>query len=168
MIVLGRIVAPYGVGGWVRVHPFADDPAAWGALDNWWLSPVDDPVADSWQPRALEAFRFHGDKLLAKLAGVDDRSGAEAIDRSFIGAPREALPPPSGSEYYWADLVGLGVRNLQGESLGQVQSLLETGAHAVLVVKNGEKEQLLPFVANVVREVDLEARTVRVDWGSDW
>jgi 16S rRNA processing protein RimM len=168
VIVLGRIVAPYGVGGWVRIHAFADDPAAWGKLERWWISPVDDPDSPAWQPIGLEKFKFHGDKLLAKLSGVDDRNGSEAIDRRFIGVPRDLLPATSGNEFYWADLVGLEVSNLQGESLGLVKGLLETGAHSVLVVQNGDKEQLLPFVAHVVMEVDLGARKVQVDWGSDW
>jgi 16S rRNA processing protein RimM len=64
--------------------------------------------------------------------------------------------------------IGLAVLNVQDQALGQVESLIETGANQVLVVKDGERERLLPFIAHVVKEVDLSARQIRVDWGSDW
>ena len=86
----------------------------------------------------------------------------------YFGAPREALPAPAQDEYYWADLVGLDVVNLQDQPLGRVKSLIETGANEVLVVADGERERLLPFVEQVVRKVDVTAKLVRVDWDSDW
>jgi 16S rRNA processing protein RimM len=166
MVVLGRIVAPYGVRGWVKVHPLGDDPEAWSEMPQWWLGA--DADGGSWQPYSLEAFRRHGASWIAKLAGVDDRNGAEAMDGRYVAAPREALPATDGEEYYWTDLIGLAVRNEQGESLGTVDSLLETGAHQVLVVKEGETKRLLPFVGQVVKAVDVGAGLIRVDWGMDW
>jgi 16S rRNA processing protein RimM len=166
MVVLGRIVAPYGVRGWVKVHPLGDDPEAWCGMPQWWLGP--DADGSCWQPYPLEAFRRHGAAWIAKLGGVDDRNGAEEVDGRYIAAPREAMPETAGDEYYWTDLIGLAVRNEQGESLGTVDSLLETGAHQVLVVQDGETKRLLPFVRQVVKDVDVGAGVIRVDWGMDW
>ena len=168
MIVLGRIVAPFGVKGWLRVHPFGDDPEAWRAMPSWWLSADAEAPAERWRAAALESVKRHGDGIVAKLEGVDDRDAAEALDGCFIGAPRDALPATSAEEYYWADLVGLEVVNVQEQSLGRVESLIETGANQVLVVKDGERERLLPFVAQVVKAVDLAGRRIRVEWGDDW
>jgi 16S rRNA processing protein RimM len=166
MIVLGRIVAPYGVKGWVRLHPFGDDPLAWANMKQWWLG--SDPQGGDWSPVALEAMRSQGASVVAKLVGVDDRNSAEALDGRYVAAPREELPVPEGNEFYWGDLIGLEVENENGERLGRVANLLETGSHAVLVVQVGDKERLLPFVATVVKQVDLQARCIRVEWQSDW
>jgi 16S rRNA processing protein RimM len=166
MVVLGRIVAPYGVRGWVKVHPLADDPESWRDMPQWWLGA--DTDGSSWQPYPLEALRRHGAAWIAKLGGVDDRNGAEAMDGRYVAAPREAMPATESDEYYWTDLIGLAVTNEQDESLGTVDSLLETGAHQVLVVKEGETKRLLPFVGHVVKSVDVGAGVIRVDWGMDW
>lgn len=168
MIVLGRIVAPFGVHGWLRVHPFGDDPEAWRKMPQWWLSADVDAPAESWKVHGLEAVKLHGDGVVAKLAGIDDRDASEALGNCFIGAPREALPPPAPDEYYWADLIGLAVVNMRDEPLGRVKSLIETGANEVLVVVDGEHKRLLPFVGHVVKAVDVVGRTIRVDWDSDW
>ncbi|NJD34039.1 MAG: ribosome maturation factor RimM [Betaproteobacteria bacterium] len=168
MIVLGRIVAPFGVHGWLRVHPFGDDPEAWRKMPQWWLSADADAPAASWKAYGLEAVRLHGDGIVAKLAGIDDRDASETLGSCYFGAPREALPPPAQDEYYWADLIGLAVVNMQDQPLGRVKSLIETGANQVLVVADGERERLLPFVEHVVRKVDVPGGIIRVDWGCDW
>ena len=168
MIVLGRIVAPFGVHGWLRVHPFGDDPEAWRKMPQWWLSADVDAPAGSWKAHGLEAVKLHGDGVVAKLAGIDDRDASEALGSCYFGAPRDALPPPAQDEYYWADLIGLAVVNMQDQPLGRVKSLIETGANQVLVVADGEHERLLPFVEHVVRKVDVAGGLIRADWDCGW
>ena len=172
MIVLGRIVAPFGIQGWVKIHPFGDDPVSWRKLPHWWLSRDDNAPDAQWKQYTLTACRPHGKGLVAALAEVPDRNAAEAIDGFFIAAPREALPEPAENEYYWGDLVGLAVINEADEALGTVSSLLSTGAHDVLQVQDGEGkgavERLIPFVAAYVLDVDLAARRIRVSWQKDW
>jgi 16S rRNA processing protein RimM len=115
MIVLGRIVAPFGIQGWVKIHPFGDDPASWRKLPHWWLSRDADAPDAQWKQYTLTACRPHGKGLVAALAEVPDRNAAEAIDGFFIAAPRDALPQPEENEYYWGDLVGLEVINEAAE-----------------------------------------------------
>lgn len=151
-------------------------------MPRWWLS-VDAEAADAdWRGIPLRSLRAHGNAWLVQFEGVEDRNAAEALTGQYVGAPREALPAISPDEYYWADLIGLTVVNRQGVSLGQVASLIETGANSVLVVRafesqcgqdgesagHGGREHLLPFVSAVVDGVDLAARQVRVDWQPDW
>lgn len=166
MVVLGRIVAPYGIKGWVKVHPFGDDPLTWGEMPQWWLGT--EPEGEAWHSRGVAELRLHGGTVVARLEGVTDRSGAEALTGMYVAAPREALPDAGEDAYYWTDLVGMAVSNLRGEPLGQVASLMETGAHAVLVVQEGERQRLIPFVAPMVDKVDAAKRTIRVDWERDW
>ncbi|CAI10188.1 ribosome maturation factor RimM [Aromatoleum aromaticum] len=168
MIVLGRIVAPFGVKGWVKVHPFGDDPLSWGEMPQWWLADDADAPESAWQPVTLAGFKEHGAGLVAAFVGHDDRNAAEALQGRFIGAPREALPKPDVDEYYWGDLIGLAVVNQADEALGTVEALMSTGAHDVLQVRDGDDERLIPFVAAYVLDVDLAARTIRVDWQKDW
>ena len=166
MLVLGRIVAPYGVQGWVKVFPFGDDPASWRAMTQWWLGPA--PQGADWSPVSLDDLRFHGKGLIAKFSGIDDRAAAEKLDGLYVAAPRAALPQPAAGEYYWDDLIGLAVVNAEGISLGTVDTLIETGANAVLVVRDGEWERLLPFVSSVVENVDVANGRIRVQWQEDW
>lgn len=169
MVVLGRIVVPYGIAGWVKIHPFGDDPVAWRKIPRWWLATS--PEAGDWTARALQGLRFHGKSLIAKFEGVDDRTAAEKLDGQYVGAPREDLPKNAENEFYWDELIGLDVINAAGETLGKVASLIESGAHPVLVVKGDAadaEERLLPFVGEVVKEVALAERCIRVAWGKDW
>lgn len=168
MIVMGRIVSPYGVKGWVKIQPFGDDPATWRQMPTWWLSQRDDADDAAWQPFGLQQCRPHGRGLIANLEGITDRAEAEALNGFWLGAPRDALPPVRDDEYYWADLIGLDVINEGGEALGRVDSLISTGAHDVLQVRDGDTERLIPFTPGYVPEVDLNARRLVVAWERDW
>lgn len=168
MIILGRVIAPYGVKGWLKVHTFGDDPEAWRQMPEWWLS-GETGNAD-WRPWQVNGFRSQGAGWVAKLAGVDDRSIAETLVGRYIAAPREALPVNQEGEYYWADLIGAAVVNEQDDSLGVIDSLIETGGNQVLVVKSAADgiERLIPFIGTVIKQIDVAAKRVRVDWGKDW
>ena len=168
IVVLGKIVGPYGLRGEVKVHPFADDPLAWAKLRHWWVG-REGEAPGAWRQSRLLRCRLHGEVLIASLEVVADRDAAEAAQGALVGVPRALLPPAADDEYYWADLIGMSVVNASGQSLGSVLGLIETPANSVLRVGDGERaEQLLPFVAAVVVDVDLATRTVRVDWEADW
>jgi len=168
MIVMGRIVAPYGIKGWVRIHPFGDDPLSWKKMPQWWLSHDDNADESSWKAYPLRNCRFQGKGLVASLDGIDDRTAAESLKGCFIAAPREAMPPTAKDEYYWADLIGLDVQNAAGETLGTVTTLISAGAHEVLQVNADDVEHLIPFVPAYVDQVDTAAGVIRVQWQKDW
>lgn len=168
IVVLGKIVDAYGLQGAVKVHPFADDPAAWAKMRRWWLGRESDPQPQ-WREVKLVRCRAHSGALVAQFEELSDRTAAESLRGMLVGAPRSELPATGKDEYYWADLIGLEVVNVRGQRLGSVLGLIETAANDVLRV-GGEDgmERLLPFVAAVVLEVDLSARSIRVDWETDW
>ena len=171
MVVLGKIVAPYGVRGAVKVFPFADDPLAWGRLPRWWLR-RENNAAECWQPIEVRRCRRQKEFLIVELGALQDRDAAEALRGSLIGVPREALPPTGEGEYYWADLIGLEVVNTRNQMLGRVLGLIETPGNAVLRVgkseDDAEQERLLPFVESVVLDVDLWTQRLCVNWEIDW
>ena len=168
IVVLGKVVGAYGLRGAVKIHPFADDPNAWGKLTHWWIG--QDGLAPSlWRQTRVLKCREHGEVLVADLECFPDRNASESAKGVLVGAPRAVLPATDKDEFYWADLIGLSVVNTADEALGQVAGLLETGANDVLrVVAEDGVERLLPFVDAVVLSVDKAAGRILVAWGSDW
>jgi 16S rRNA processing protein RimM len=168
IVVLGKIVGPYGLRGAVKIHPFADDPQVWSRLPHWWLG-REGEAPELWRQTRLIRCKEHNESLIAELECVPDRDTSEALKGILVGVPRAALPLPAKDEYYWADLIGLDVINTHGQSLGRVLGLIETSANDVLRVGDGERaERLLPFVAAVVLDVDVALKQVRVEWEVDW
>ena len=159
---MGRIAAPFGVKGWVKVQPFTEDPGALMDFESWRVGRGEQQAHFS-----VEAVQDHGKALVAKLTGIDDRDAAYALRGQEISVAKRDLPPPQENEFYWSDLIGLRVINRHGVELGKVDSLMESGANDLLVVK-GTREHLIPFVAAFVGEVDLAGGTIEVDWGEDY
>lgn len=159
---MGRIAAPFGVQGWVKIQPFTGEVDGLADYSGWWLGD-----GENWREVAVKQCAAHGATLIASLEDVAGREAAAALKGKLVAVPRAALPKPAKNEYYWSDLIGLEVVNLQGEKLGKISGLLETGAHDVLVVQ-GEQERLIPFIEQYVIEVDLAGGQVRVDWGLDY
>ncbi|MBI1964849.1 MAG: 16S rRNA processing protein RimM, partial [Betaproteobacteria bacterium] len=120
-----------------------------------------------WRLRAVAEAKVQGRAVIARLEGCGDRESAAALRGREVAVPRAALPRTRENEYYWADLVGLNVVNAEAQDLGRVTRILQTGANDVLVVQGG-RERLIPFIAEVIRDVDLAAGVVRVDWGADY
>lgn len=163
MVVMGKIVAAQGILGWVKVQTFTEYLD--GLLDygTWYVG-----NEGAWRPLQVLEANVHGKVLVAKLEGIADRTAAEKCKGQLIAVPRAELPEQEEGEYYWSDLVGLSVVNLAGESFGTVDTLLETGANDVLVVKGDRGETLIPFIASVIQQVSLKDRTIRVDWQADY
>ena len=162
-IVLGRVSGLFGVRGWVRVYSHTEPRE--GIVR---YNPIFLRRRDEWQPFEIEAGHAHGEGVVLKFAGCDDRDQATALLQADIAVRRAQLPPPEPGEYYWADLEGLRVVTLDGVELGTIASLFATGANDVMVVR-GERERLLPFIKDrVVVEVNLEQRLMKVDWDPDF
>ncbi len=161
-MVMGRISAPYAVRGWVRIQTQSEFIDSLLDYPTWQIG-----GRGHWTSYTLAEGKVHGQYLLAHLEGVDDRDGAEGLMGMDIAVAREDRPEALDGEYYWHELIGLDVVNGEGILLGQVSGLLETGAHDVIEVQ-GERERLIPFVDAFVREVDMDARRILVDWGVDY
>jgi 16S rRNA processing protein RimM len=162
MVVMGRIVAPYGVLGWVKIQPFTEALNGLFDYERWWVS-----ESAGWRECAVEEARIHGKVLVAKFSGCDGRDAAFALRGKDIAVERADMPHAGEGEYYWSDLIGLDVRNLQQEELGKITDVFATGANDVLVVQ-GERERLIPFAGRIVQEVDLSAARMIVDWDASF
>ena len=163
MIIIGRVSGLFGVRGWVKIYSHSSPREGILRYRTWYLE-----SAGEWQAYKLISGRAQGKGVVAHLAGCDDRDGAAALIGRDIAIRREQLPALEPGEYYWTDLEGLRVENLQGVDLGVVSHLFETGANDVLVVK-GDRERLIPYImGQAVREVDLAAGRMVVDWDPDF
>jgi 16S rRNA processing protein RimM len=161
---MGRVAAPHGVRGSIKVTPWCADPATLLAYKVWWVRRSD---ADPWREMEVMSAHLHGEHVIAELAGIGSRENAAMLRGSQVALPRARLPKPAANEYYWADLEGMDVINRSGIRLGRVKELIETGAHPVLRVMDGG-ERLIPFVAAYIDRVDAKARRIEVDWEADF
>ena len=162
LVVVARIGAPHGVRGWVRVDCFGSPSESLLAAKHWFVG----------EPRAgrrveVAEVAIHGQHIAARLDEVSDRDGATRLRHKQVALERSVLPPTASGEYYWHDLQGLQVANLQQEEFGEVVDLIETGANQVLVVR-GDREVLIPYLADVIKSVDLAAKRIVVDWQADY
>jgi len=154
---MGRILAPFGVKGWVKVQPNTAEAKNLLAYRSWWVGQEGD-----WREIAVAGSKVQGNTVVAQFEDCDDRDAAATLRGKSVAVPRAALPA-AGS----ADLIGLVVVNGEAQELGRVVGMIETGANDVLVVQ-GERERLIPFIATVIREVNLASGVVRVDWAADY
>lgn len=164
LVVVGRIGSPHGVAGAVRVASSTQPPENIEQYRPWML--ISGAAADE-DPRPVEVLALtpHPQGYVARLAGVADRDAAAGLSGLLVAVPRAALPEPeSDREYYWQDLIGMSVTDTADEALGTVRRLLATGANDVLVIGDGRRETLVPFLNEFVVDVDLARRHIRVDW----
>ena len=126
-------------------------------------------------PRFLQvkSAREQGDVVVATVEGLEDRNAAEALKGARVFVSRSAFPTPDEGEFYWIDLIGLDVVNPQGEALGRVADLMDTGPHSVLrceaVGADGKPvERLIPFVSAYILSVSLADKRIVADWGLDY
>ena len=160
IIVLGKVSGLFGVRGWVKIHSFTDPREAILSYSDWRIERGGD-----WKPIELAEGKPHGKTVVARFEGTASREEAAQYVGATIGVPRAALPTTGDGEYYWADLEGLQVRDTDGAVIGTVAYLLETGANDVLVVRDGDREILVPFVADsVIRKVDIANGVIDVNW----
>lgn len=180
-IEVGCITDAWGVKGWFKVKPFSSDPQALFSSRRWFVKPPEStgPRGAVKQPNLppvikVMAVKDHGDSVVAQAHDVVDRAGAEVLRGARLFVSRSSFPTAGQDEFYWVDLLGLAVLNRDGEHLGDVVGLIDTGPHSVLRVLHPDAgtaeadERLIPFVAAFVDSVSLPQRRISVDWGLDY
>jgi len=165
---MGRIGAPWGVKGWVKLFSFADPPDNLLDYHCYWTH-----GKAGLQQVEFEEIKTHGNGFVGLIKGCDVREMASSYTGLELLLEKSELPGLDAG-YYWHQLEGLRVVTLTGHDLGVVQYLMETGANDVLVIKGDAQsvdraERLLPYIRDkVVREVDLANGLMRVDWNAEW
>ena len=163
LIEVGKVIGAFGVKGWVKIHSYTASAGSILKYLPWTLE-----IKGNRAPVELVEGLLQSAVVVARLKGYDDRTQAETLKNSRILVPRSVLPALVDGSFYWDDLVGLSVSTCGGYSLGRVSRLMETGANDVMVVI-GDRERLIPFVVDAyVKQVNLDAGRITVDWDPDF
>jgi 16S rRNA processing protein RimM len=168
LVVLGKIVSVHGVKGSVKVYSFTEPLTNVLNYPRWTLRREGEV-----KQVELAGGRLQGKVLVATLKGLDDREVARTFAGFEICVPRSELPDLSDGDFYWYQLEGLKVIDQNGQLLGKVDHLFETGANDVMVVKPcidslDGRERMLPYTEQCVLSIDLSAGEMRVDWDADF
>ena len=199
-VEVGCVVGAWGLKGGIRVKAFARNPSALFSSRRWFIRPPDAhapgaalrPKPAAYPPvLRITHSKEQGDAVVATAQELPDRTAAEAMKGARIFIARTHFPTAGDGEYYWIDLIGLAVVNRQGDALGTVIGLIDTGAHSVLRLQRPDRvvdvadgadgadgaakspppddtERLIPFVAAFIDDVNLAERRITVDWGLDY
>ena len=161
-VSLGRVGAPFGVQGWVKVTSYTEPVAGIADYPQWTLV----QRGEAREVRVLEAKRA-GSQVAVRLEGIETREAAQALTGAEVQVERSELPPVGPKEHYLLDLVGLEAVNREGAPLGHVDGFLDLPAHPVAVLRAGKVERLVPLVPERLVAVDLAAGCVTFDWHPD-
>jgi 16S rRNA processing protein RimM len=157
LVVIGEVTRAHGVHGEVRVAPLTDDPRRFERVRECVLWDAERDRRDAYR---ISSARPHGDAVLLTLAGCESPEAARGLVGRLVALPRaQALPVPEGHFYPW-QLEGALVTTDDGRAVGTVTAIERAGAHDLWVVRDGEREHLVPAVPEIVVEVDLTARRV--------
>lgn len=162
LVILGRLGSPHGVRGWLKVNSFTNPTTNILEYPTWHIE-----HAGQWCLMSIVAARPQGNTLVVQLDGLTDRDQAALYTNDLIAVKRDELPATEDNEYYWNDLIGLTVTTTDDKTLGKIIELRETGANDVIVIE-GERRHLIPFLKHVVLSVDLQNKQMRVDWDDDF
>lgn len=164
---MGRVSAPYGVRGWIKVRAYTALPDGLLAYRTWWLA----TSHGGWREFTVLQARMQVGAIVAELDGLTVREEAAAWRGAAVAVPKAWLPKLAAGEVYWADLVGLTVINRAGVTLGRVTAVLESAAHPVLRVATAgaeTAERLIPLVPAYVDWLDLPGARIVVDWQPEY
>ncbi len=158
----GHVTGVHGIRGWIKVFSNTIPREQITTIKPWFIEINNE----------LIEFKINAKKqgklIVAHLQGCDDRNAALEFVDNKIYILKSQLPVLSDNEYYWDELKGLRVETAEGELLGTVDHLLETGANDVLVL-TGDEERLIPFVmGDIILAVDLDKQLIRVNWQLDY
>jgi 16S rRNA processing protein RimM len=168
-VVIGRLSGHSGIKGWVKIRSYTR-PAE-QIFEYPEVFARNAAKQEAWTVLAIEGARLQGKGPVIKIRGIESREDAEPLIGSDVAISRSQMASLPDGEYYWIDLIGCDVVNVQGTDLGRLTSIMETGANDVFVIerKPGSRPELLvPWVAEVVIAVDLGQRLITVDWQEDY
>lgn len=161
-LLAGKIGAVHGLKGWMKIHSFTTPLENIIKYQPWFIDGL-----DGYQPIIRTEHRWQANGLVVHFKGLDSRETTTHLTNKPLYIQRAQLPALKKGDYYWQELVGLQVSNLEGIDFGIVTSMLATGANDVLYIE-GEKIHCVPYLPKqVIKQVDLLNKTMLVDWPAE-
>ena len=177
---LGKLVGFWGVKGWLKVFSYTRPRINISQYQQWLLvksSKQNNPSVSAIRV-SIKNCKEQGQNIVAKFDGIDYRDQAELLLGYEVYIEKTQLKPLQPGEFYWSEMLNCDVTNLQGVLLGKVESIMETGANDVLLVRQSQCdkvqnssaviEHLIPYSEEIVLSVDVENKVISVDWGEDF
>jgi len=158
-ILLGKVTKAHGLKGEVKIYPYSGDP--FGFRDRYQRLYLARDADAAPVGRAVRSARVQGKFVLVRLEGIRDRNAAEQMAGSSVYVPKQDLPDLEEDEFYLHQLAGRLLVDRRGTVLGRISGFLETAAQEILVVRQGEREFLVPVVGEYI--VGIEAEQVVMD-----
>ncbi len=155
---IGQIVNTFGIKGMVKVVPYTDDIQRFDKLKKVYL--VSKKEKKEYE---VEEVKYQKNMVLIKFKGINSIEEAEELRNQYIQIPREDAINLEEGSYYIADLIGMKVITEEGENLGILEDIYNTGSNDIYVVKNElGKQLLLPAIQDVIKKIDLEEEKMTV------
>lgn len=158
-IAVGKIVGVHGLGGNLKVISHSGLTASYDSGRRLLVKAAENSEGEYYR---IDWSKSHKKGILLKFNGLNRQKAEELIGCELL-IKKDALPELEEDTYFWFDLVGLDVYTLDKSYLGTVQSIIPTGSNDVYVVKDDEKETLIPAIASVIKNIDLDKRLMHVD-----
>ena len=155
---IGQIVNTFGIKGFVKVNPFVDDISRFDDLKKVYIK-----KQKVLKELEVEEVKYHKNIVLVKFKGIDNVEEAETLRNSYLEVDRENAIDLQEGEYFIADLLGLDVITDEGNILGKLEDIFNTGSNDIYVVKDElGKQILLPAISEVIKEINLEEKKILV------
>ena len=150
-LAIGKIVKAWGIKGKVKILSYAESPATFRQQTELVIHNQRDS-----QRLSLESVDEHKKGILLKFKGRDRIEDVEDLIGLTLYVDKKNLPPPEEGEHYWHELIGMTVETDSGQRLGKLTNIIPTGSNDVYVVRQGEREWLIPAIQDVIREIKVE------------
>ena len=155
---IGQIVNTFGIKGMVKVKPFTDDIKRFDKLKKVYIE-----NKNGRKEYEIEEIKYHKEMVLIKFKGIENPEDANLLRESYLTVDRDSEEPLEEGTYYIVDMIGLEVETEEGEKLGSLVDIFNTGSNDIYVVKNElGKQILLPAIKNVIKKIDMEKRKITV------
>lgn len=159
-LLIGRIVGFHGVRGVVKVQCYIDSLTVFDDLNELWIENEENGL----NRIVVEKIKLHGKNTLFAFEGIDDRNSAEPLLNKCLFIDKNRLPEPGEDEYYWKDLIGIKVYDLESDLyLGTLRNIIQTGSNDVYAVEKDGEEILIPAIISVVKSINIEKCRMLVD-----
>ena len=158
LITIGEIVKTRGLRGCMKVVSFVDTQDISAELKFVYIQ-------DNSEQKKLYNLRkidISGKFLFIELDSIDDVELAKTFVGCKVVIPGDMFKELPEGEYYWRDIIGMNVYTEEGKLLGQIESVFPTGSNDVYVCKGGDREILLPAIADVIKLIDIDRKVMNV------
>lgn len=155
-LVIGKIGAPHGIMGEIKVFPLTDDPSRFELLKEFYIK-----TKDGYKCYTISKIKYQKSNLIVKLKDINDRNAAEELKNNLVEIDREQGIPLDEDEYYIVDLIGLQVYE-NNVLLGVLSDVIQSGATDIYAIKTQEKEILVPAISEYILEIDMNNKRILV------